>query len=174
MNASSISPAANGNGLPPPPNDALSVIIHPEVDIDILAEAKTSPPQPVPMYDEAGNIIIGSADGRNNIIKQGLISPQDATLLVDQWVLFAVHVYVTTLMQIASTRTWHPSYLATCSSLTDSRIYRMDRHQSHPSFLVSCPSCLANVSRHSIDTKLLSRITSRCSYTLRRPSRGKT
>ena len=90
MIASSISPVVNGDGLAPPqPNeaDAMSIIAHPELGVDILAEAKTSPPQPVPMYDDAGNIIIGSADGRNNIVKQGLITPYDASLLVDQSVI---------------------------------------------------------------------------------------
>lgn len=173
MIASSISPVVHGNGLPPPPNDALSIIVHPEVE-DILADAKTSPPQPVPMYDEAGNIIIGSADGRNNIIKQGLISPQDATFLVDQSVLLRPSSGMTMLTNSVSIPTWHRSYLVTSSNSIGSHTYQTGHPPSHLSSSVFSRSCQASVFRLSTITEPHSPITSKCSSIPRRPSRGKT
>lgn len=103
--ASSISPNIHINGLPPTTShDPASIVAHPhhaeEVDVDVLTGTKTSPPQPVPAYDEDGNVIIGSADGRNNIVKQGLLSPQEATMLVNQYVQLPLFIF--SLMNLPS------------------------------------------------------------------------
>lgn len=92
MIASSISPHVNGHALPTSTGEPASIVAHSghtgavDDNVNVLASAAASPAPRVPAYDEQGNAIIGSADGRNNIVGSGLLRPQEAMLLVNQYV----------------------------------------------------------------------------------------
>lgn len=78
-----ISPPLLSGGLPQSaPPVPMSQDLGDEVDVDALIPP--APLQPPPTHDSDGNPIIGSADGRKNLIKDGYISNLEATSLVQQ------------------------------------------------------------------------------------------
>jgi hypothetical protein len=81
-----ISPPLHSAGLSQSaPPIHMSQDLGDEVDVDTLIPPVSS--QPPPTHDPDGNPIIGSADGRKNLIKDGYISNLDATSLVNQQVI---------------------------------------------------------------------------------------